>query len=67
MVTIKIYGGIGVGIEVWKLGIEFGWFKGQDWCLLSIDLLEFALEFDTVYILQMQIAKLCLSIRFEKD
>ena len=66
MITIKFYR-VGLGVDVRKLGATFGWFKGDNWCLFSLTLLDFCPEIEMFYIIQLKIIKLSLVIYFEQE
>lgn len=49
----------------WKLRGELGWFQGEDWCLLHINILNFDNEV-FVQILKIKILKFIIGIHIEK-
>ena len=64
MITIKIYQkSSAIDIEIWKLGLECGWFSGGDFSLLKIALFE-RTEY-AIYIISIAFLKFCVSLRLE--
>ena len=49
----------------WKLSTEFGWFKGEDYCLLDIDILNFDNE-SFIQLFKIKILKFIIAFDLEK-
>ena len=50
----------------WKFGCEFGWFKGEDWCLFQIYVLNFDNEV-FVQLFKIKILKFIIAFDIEKN
>lgn len=50
----------------WKFGFELGWFKGEDWCLVQLELFTFLDGERFVQLFKIKVLKFIFALNIEK-